>query len=89
MRISCGPAGDDRVFVTVQDSGPGVPEEIRERIFQPNFTTKEQANHFGLGIGLSISREILADYGGDLTVENAPEGGAVFRVELPAAENSG
>ncbi len=89
LRISCGPAGDDRVFVTVQDSGPGVPEEIRERIFQPNFTTKEQANHFGLGIGLSISREILADYGGELTVGNAPEGGAVFRVELPAAENSG
>ncbi len=89
LRIACGRAGPCRVFVDVRDSGPGVNEEIKEKIFQPNYTTKEQVNHFGLGLGLSISKDIVSDCNGELTVRNAPEGGAIFRVELPAAEGGG
>lgn len=83
--IACGREGPDAVFVTVTDSGPGLPEELMEKIFEPNFTTKTNATHFGLGLGLAISREIIKKHGGELTVENAKEGGATFKAVLPAA----
>ena len=85
LRVSCGRSDENRVFVRVQDSGPGVPDELKGRIFDASFTTKEQAKHFGLGLGLSISRDIIADHAGVMTVEDAPGGGAVFCVEVPSA----
>ncbi len=85
LSVRCGTIGEKRVFVRVTDTGPGVPEELRQRIFEPNFTTKEQANHFGLGLGLAISRDIIADHGGELRLEDSAEG-AVFVVELPVAD---
>ncbi len=72
-----------RVHLTVQDNGPGVPAAIADRIFDPFFTTKRVGS--GLGLGLSISYNIMKDFGGDLLVANAPEGGAVFTVELAIA----
>lgn len=71
---------DSRVLLTVHDSGPGVADAIADRIFDPFFTTKRVGS--GLGLGLSISYNIMKDFGGDLRVANAPEGGAVFTVEL-------
>ena len=71
---------DSRVLLTVRDSGPGVADAIADRIFDPFFTTKRVGS--GLGLGLSISYNIMKDFGGDLRVANAPEGGAVFTVEL-------
>ncbi|WP_419178312.1 sensor histidine kinase [Ciceribacter selenitireducens] len=73
-----------RVLLTVRDHGPGVPASIAERIFDPFFTTKGVGK--GLGLGLSISYNIVKDFGGSLSVTNHADGGAVFRIELDAAE---
>ena len=63
----------------VHDSGKGIAESDLEQIFEPFFTTRPD----GLGMGLTISRTIVEAHGGRLLVENAPAGGATFRVHLP------
>lgn len=72
--------GQDRVFVTVSDNGPGLPVEAAERISTPFFSTKPE----GLGVGLSIAKSIAKQHGGALDIHNQPGGGAVVRLELPA-----
>ncbi len=74
----------DRVAVLVEDSGPGVPPDIAARIFDPFFSTKGVGN--GLGLGLSISYNILKDFGGDLSVGPGALGGASFQLCLRRAE---
>ena len=71
------------VRLVVHDSGPGISEP--ERIFDPFYTTKEVGGE-GMGLGLSISYGLVQSFGGRLTGENAPGGGAVFTVELERAE---
>ena len=68
-----------RVRLEVRDRGPGVPADLREQIFTPFFTTREQ----GTGLGLAFVREIVRDHGGEVRVSDAPGGGAVFRIDLP------
>jgi PAS domain S-box-containing protein len=70
---------DDHIIIQVSDSGPGVPQEIRDKIFDPYFTTK----HEGTGIGLSFCHRIITDHGGSLTVSVSKFGGAEFRIEIP------
>jgi hypothetical protein len=70
------------VVVTVEDSGPGVAEELRGRIFDPFFTTKEPGK--GTGLGLAIVQRIVHDHGGRVDVDSSPLGGAAFTVTLPA-----
>ncbi len=67
--------------IEVCDSGVGVPPELRERIFEPFFSTKAKGE--GTGLGLSVCRRLVEDHGGCLTVGEAPGGGARFRVDLP------
>jgi signal transduction histidine kinase len=71
-------ARDGAVAVTVADSGPGVADADRDRIFTPYFTTKAE----GTGLGLALVRRIVEDHGGSLTLEPA-EFGARFLVLLP------
>ncbi|CAM3611622.1 histidine kinase OS=Castellaniella defragrans (strain DSM / CCUG 39792 / 65Phen) OX=1437824 GN=BN940_08456 PE=4 SV=1 [Castellaniella denitrificans] len=71
--------GDGRVRVRIEDNGPGIDPAARERLFTPFFTTRAQ----GVGLGLVISRDILAEFGGTLAALDAPEG-AVFEVGLEA-----
>jgi signal transduction histidine kinase len=66
--------------IEVEDNGPGVPEEIHERIFLPFFSTKGDS---GNGLGLWISSEIARIHGGSLSVERGSSGGALFRLTLP------
>lgn len=68
--------------VAVADTGHGIPEAIMNDIFRPFFTTKSN----GLGMGLAVSRYLAEAHGGTLTAGHRPEGGAVFRLTLPAAE---
>ena len=75
---------DGRVEIVVEDNGGGIPADALPRIFDPFFTTKEVGK--GLGLGLSISFNIVRDFGGLLTAMNRPEGGARFVVTLVAAE---
>jgi signal transduction histidine kinase len=68
-------ADGNRVAWEVLDSGPGVPDEIRDKIFTPFFTTHER----GTGLGLAFVQAIARDHGGTVAVDRAPEGGARFR----------
>ncbi|HWU80821.1 MAG TPA: ATP-binding protein, partial [Caulobacter sp.] len=68
--------------VSVADTGPGIADEVRERLFQPFMTTKPQ----GMGVGLSISRSIIEAHGGRIWAEANPGGGALFRFTLPPAD---
>ena len=63
----------------IRDTGPGLPDDIRAKLFQPFTTTKEK----GTGLGLAVSKAIVNNHGGQILGYNAPEGGAVFIVELP------
>lgn len=74
----------DHLSLDVRDFGPGIPPQDLGRVFEPFYTTKK-AGH-GLGLGLSISHRIIASMGGELQVTNHPQGGAVFRIWLPKAE---
>jgi signal transduction histidine kinase len=73
---------DGRIVLRVSDSGPGVPPSLRERVFDPFFTTRKD----GSGIGLSFSHRIVADHGGALRVGTSRWGGAEFRIEIPVAK---
>ena len=74
---------DGTVLLTVDDNGPGIGVEARERVFDPYVTTKEH----GTGLGLAIVRKIVLDHGGDVRVSDQPSalGGARIEVTLPAA----
>ena len=85
LKIACGREGDSSVWVRIADSGPGIPEELQARIFEPSYTTKTASGTFGLGLGLTIAREIVQKHGGHISVSNSPESGAVFTVVLPIA----
>ena len=68
-----------RIIIKVADSGPGVPEELAERIFDPFFTERKD----GLGIGLSLCHRIISDHGGSLTVQKSRWNGALFTISIP------
>ncbi len=70
-----------RVVLLVEDNGPGFPPEVQARLFEAFFTTKGPEK--GTGLGLALSRELVAQSGGSLVAENRPEGGARLRLELP------
>lgn len=78
IEIKVEKAGKE-VVVTVSDNGPGVPEELRRRLFESFFTTKPK----GVGLGLSICKNIAAAHGGSLSYKGPPEGGSSFLLKLP------
>ena len=69
------------VVVTIADTGPGVPPEERERIFEPFYTTKPR----GTGLGLAVCRKIVEEQGGTITAGGEPGSGATFTITLPPA----
>ncbi len=79
-----GKLSGENVEITVRDTGPGVPEENYEKIFESFFTTKGDS---GTGLGLSICKEIIEiTHSGRISVSNHPEGGAMFRILIPQEE---
>ena len=76
---------DETVELLVIDSGPGVSEDDRERIFQPYVSSKES----GMGLGLAVVRNVVDEHDGNVSVRKAPGGGAQFEIALPVPEHAG
>lgn len=74
-------AGGQAVEIEFADNGPGIPEDLLERVFDPFFTTKGVGH--GSGLGLFIAYEIIEKHGGCVVADNLPGGGARFRIRLP------
>ncbi|CAA7612676.1 ATP-binding protein [Magnetospirillum sp. SS-4] len=81
IRLAARRMGPDQVEIEVSDNGPGMPDEQRDRLFQPFSTTKAE----GMGLGLSISRTIIEAHGGTLRLAANGPGGCSFRFTLPVA----
>jgi signal transduction histidine kinase len=76
----------DTVWLEIRDTGPGIPEELRDRMFEPFVTGRHGRG--GTGLGLAITRDIVAAHGGGIRALPNPEGGTVMRVELPTQVES-
>jgi signal transduction histidine kinase len=79
----CAQRNDGHVLVRVDDTGPGIPESVRARLFEPFVTSGKN----GIGLGLALSRQTVLDHGGDLWIEDGTQAenkaGAHFRLQLP------
>lgn len=75
----CSSQQDNDIVITVSDSGDGIPEHLREKIFDPFFSTRKS----GTGIGLSICQRIVTDHGGTIAISASPNRGAQFTIRLP------
>jgi two-component system NtrC family sensor kinase len=82
LRIRLG-KGDNSVWVSFHDDGPGIPKETLSSVFDPFFTTKRPGR--GTGLGLSICKSVMKEHNGSVEAANAPDGGAVFTVSLPVS----
>ena len=81
LTVSTAAEEGRRIQIEIRDTGKGIDEEMREKIFRPFFTTK----HKGTGLGLAVSRRFVEMQGGSISVEGNSGGGTVFRILLPAA----
>lgn len=87
IRARAYPRGDGRwVRISIADQAGGIPEDVRSRIFDPFFTTKGRDRRTGLG--LTLSHAIVAEHGGELSVESELGVGSTFHLDLPADERS-
>ena len=81
VRVSTKQEGSN-IIITISDNGSGIPEEIKEKIFQPFFTTKVTGD--GTGLGLSLSFDIITKgHGGELKVNSTLNKGSEFIIKLP------
>jgi len=80
IRVTAKTAESGALVIEVADNGPGVPDDIARRIFDPFFSTKGSQ---GTGLGLAVSQKIVVEHGGQIGVSRAPDGGALFRVVFP------
>jgi C4-dicarboxylate-specific signal transduction histidine kinase len=72
---------EDGVQIAVQDNGPGIPADVAAHLFEPFVTSKPVGK--GTGLGLALSREYVASFGGRLELQSSPDGGARFSILLP------
>jgi signal transduction histidine kinase len=70
---------DSRCAIVVHDTGPGMPDEVRARAFEPFYTTK----HRGTGLGLPTVKRIIDAHHGTIGIECPPDGGTIVRIDLP------
>src|SRR5207245_1368493 len=82
LRVATRALGVDRVQITLEDTGPGIPADVLPKIFDPFVTTKGSA---GTGLGLSISYGIIREHGGLITAHSRPGHGPTFTIDLPVS----
>ena len=75
---------DEYIEIQIQDSGSGIPEELFENIFEPYVTNKTR----GTGLGLAIAKKIVEEHQGEISLQNAPDGGATAIIRLPLEDRS-
>jgi two-component system osmolarity sensor histidine kinase EnvZ len=73
------------IEVTIDDDGPGIPVEQREEVFKPFFRLESSRNPAtgGVGLGMTIARDVVRGHGGDIVLDDSPQGGLRVRVSLP------
>jgi PAS domain S-box-containing protein len=84
--VGCAPSGGqnaERLMLEVRDTGPGIPKDEHERLFRPFQQGRAAKIHDGVGLGLSICRQLVTMMDGDISVDDNPGGGSIFRVTLP------
>jgi PAS domain S-box-containing protein len=84
LRIATAGVGEDRIEVRIQDSGPGIPDRDRERVFQSFYTTKVK----GTGLGLTIVQRVLRNHAGSIAIEQPEAGGTLIVLSLPLGSNN-
>jgi signal transduction histidine kinase len=72
---------NSQLLIAIKDNGSGIPDTIKDKIFQPFFTTKPTGQ--GTGLGLSLSYDIVKAHGGELKVESKEGQGSIFTIEIP------
>lgn len=83
IRVNLKKSGSPQILeIGIADTGPGIPEEDREKVFEPFFSRKKK----GTGLGLAIVHQIIESHGGDISVESRPGEGTLFRIHLPLAD---
>jgi signal transduction histidine kinase len=87
VRVTAGEAEEGHAAVTIEDDGPGVPEALADRLFDPLFSTRAAGD--GIGLGLPIARAVAERHGGTVTFERRPVGGSRFVLSLPASAAGG
>lgn len=85
VRIDLRPVGEDLVELTVADSGPGIPEDERAKVFDRFYRAIQSRSMPGSGLGLAIVKQVIARHGGTIAVEESDDGGALMRVRLPGS----
>lgn len=70
---------NNSAVLSIKDNGPGIPEEIQKKIFNPYFTTREE----GTGLGLSIVHQIVEEFGGELKLKSLSDNGTEFEIKFP------
>ncbi|MBS1213206.1 MAG: sensor histidine kinase, partial [Proteobacteria bacterium] len=77
-------SADASLIIEVDDNGPGIPEEHRQRVFDPFFTQRDG----GIGLGLTVVQQIVKAHGAEIAADASPAGGARFRISFPQREMS-
>lgn len=89
VTLRARPAGTDEIELAVEDTGPGVPSEMRDAVFDPFWSQTTPDGHSGSGLGLAISRQLARALGGELTLDAGYESGARFVLVLPLRPDEG
>ncbi|WP_415579195.1 sensor histidine kinase [Hydrogenibacillus schlegelii] len=91
VTVTLGPADGGAAEIRVEDTGIGIPEEARERVFERFYRVDKARSraHGGSGLGLSIAREIVERHGGTIRAEGRPGGGTAIVIRLPAVAKAG
>jgi two-component system, NtrC family, sensor kinase len=85
VKISTQKQGESEVLITVDDNGAGIPEHIRQRIFDVFFSTKGSQ---GTGLGLAVTKKIIEEHGGSIEVQSSEDQGTKFVIRLPIGKTA-